>query len=100
LKAKYENDTKYARVHKRIVQRGGLTQRESEIRESLAEVKKQTDERLVLMKNLINTDAFFVQMVMKNVIEAFDKIKVTLDPESAKFINNLLVKEYMNEYQG
>jgi hypothetical protein len=39
-------------------------------------------------------------MLMKNVIEAFDKIKVALDPESARFINGLLVKEYMNEYQG
>ena len=100
LKAKYENDTKYARLHKRIVQRGGLTQRESSIQESLAEVKKQTDERILLNKNLMNADAFFAQMLMKNVIDAFDKIKVALDPESAKFINNLLVKEYMSEYQG
>jgi len=100
LKAKYENDTKYARLHKRIVQRGGLTQRESSIQESLAEVKKQTDERILLNKNLMNADAFFAQMLMKNVIDAFDKIKVALDPEAAKFINNLLVKEYMSEYQG
>ncbi|MBN8657740.1 MAG: type I restriction endonuclease subunit R [Anaerolineae bacterium] len=100
LKAKYENDTKYARVHKRIVQRGGLTKRESDIQESLAEVKKQTDERILLNKNLMNADAFFAQMLMKNVIDAFDKIKVALDPEAAKFINNLLVKEYMSEYQG
>jgi len=100
LKAKYENDTKYARVHKRIVERGGLTRRESDIQESLAEVKKQTDERISLNKNLMNADAFFTQMLMKNVIDAFDKIKVTLDPEAADFINNLLVREYMREYQG
>jgi type I restriction enzyme R subunit len=100
LRAKYENDTKYARVHKRIVERGGLTRRESDIQESLAEVKKQTDERISLNKNLMNADAFFTQMLMKNVIDAFDKIKVTLDPEAADFINNLLVREYMREYQG
>lgn len=100
LKAKYENDAKYARVHKRLVERGGLTKRESDIQESLAEVKKQTDERIFLNKNLMNADAFFEKMVMKNVIDAFDKIKVTLDPEAADFINNLLVREYMNEYQG
>ena len=100
LKARYENDTKYARVHKRIVERGGLTKRESDIHESLAEVKRQTDEHISLMRNLINADAFFTQLVMKNVINAFDKIKVSLDPEATKFINNLLVKEYMSEYQG
>lgn len=99
LKAKYENDSKYARVHKRLVERG-LTRRESDIQESLAEVKKTTDERILLNKNLMNTEAFFAQMVMKNVIEAFDKIKVTLDPDSARYINGLLVREYMNEYQG
>lgn len=100
LKAKYENDAKYARVHKRIVERGRLTQRESAIQESLAEVKKQTDERVLYNNRLMDSDAFFAQMLMKNVIEAFDKIKVKLDPESAKFINGLLVKEYMSEYQG
>jgi type I restriction enzyme R subunit len=100
LKAKYENDTKYARVHKRIVERGGLTKRESDIQESLAEVKKQTDERIFLNKNLTNAEAFFAKMVMKNVIDAFDTIKVSLDPEAADFINNLLVREYMSEYQG
>jgi hypothetical protein len=31
---------------------------------------------------------------------SFDKIKVPLEPDSAKFINNLLVREYINEYQG
>ncbi len=100
LKAKYENDAKYARVYKRIVEKGGISQRESEIQESLAEVKKQTDEKILLKTKLLDHDAFFSQMMMKNVIEAFDKIKVSLEPESAKFINNLLVREYMNEYQS
>jgi type I restriction enzyme R subunit len=100
LKAKYENDSKYARVHKRLVERGGLTKRESDIQESLAEVKKKTDERILLNKNLMNADAFFASMLMKNVMDAFDQIKVALDPDSAKFINGLLVREYMNEYQG
>jgi type I restriction enzyme R subunit len=100
LRVKYENDAKYARVHKRIVERGGLTKRESAIQESLAEVKQQTDERILLNKSLMNADAFFAQMVMKNIVDAFGKIKVALDPESARFINNLLVREYMNEYQG
>jgi hypothetical protein len=37
---------------------------------------------------------------MKTVIEAFDKIKVSLDPDAARFINTLLVREYVSEYQG
>jgi type I restriction enzyme R subunit len=34
------------------------------------------------------------------VIGSFGKNKIELDPESAKYINTCLVKEYMNEYQG
>jgi type I restriction enzyme R subunit len=34
------------------------------------------------------------------VIESFEKIKVALEPESARYINACLVKEYTSEYQG
>jgi type I restriction enzyme R subunit len=34
------------------------------------------------------------------VIGSFGKTKIELDPDSAKYINTCLVKEYMNEYQG
>jgi type I restriction enzyme R subunit len=100
LKAKYENDTKYARLHKRIVEKGGISKRESEIQESLMEIKTKTDEKVLLNTNLLNAEGFFSQMLMRTVIGAFDKIKVALDPDSAKFINGLLVREYVNEYQG
>ena len=39
LKAKYENDAKYARIHKRILEKGTMTKRESEICETLLEIK-------------------------------------------------------------
>jgi len=34
------------------------------------------------------------------VVGSFDKMKVKLEPDSARYINNLLVKEYLGEYQG
>ncbi len=100
LKAKYENDAKYARVHKRIVERGGVTKRESEIQESLAEVKQQTDEKVLLNTKLMDNESYFSQQLIQMVVHAFDKIKVNLDPEAARYINGLLVKEYMREFQG
>ena len=36
LKAKYENDAKYARLHKRILEKGSISKRESEIHETSA----------------------------------------------------------------
>ncbi len=44
LKAKYENDTKYARMHKRIVEKGNISKRESEICETLMDIKQQLNQ--------------------------------------------------------
>jgi len=100
LKAKYENDAKYARVHKRVMEKGNVTKRESEIHETLLDIKTRTDEKVLLNMKLLENEGYFSQQLIQLVIGAFDKIKVALDPDSAKFINSLLVREYINEYQG
>lgn len=100
LKAKYENDAKYARVHKRVMEKGNITKRESEIHETLLDIKTKTDEKVLLNMKLLDNESYFSQQLIQLVIGAFDKIKLVLDPDSAKFINNLLVREYINEYQG
>ncbi len=100
LKAKYENDVKYARLHKRIVEKGGISKRESEIHEGLLEIKTKTDEKVMLNTKLLDNEGYFSQQLIQLVIGAFDKIKIELLPDSARFINGLLVKEYVSEYQG
>ena len=64
------------------------------------DIKTKTDERVILNTNLLNNEGYFSQQLIQLVIGAFDKIKVSLEPTSAKFINGLLVREYINEYQG
>lgn len=100
LKAKYENDAKYARVHKRVMEKGGISKRESEIHETLLDIKTRTDEKVLLNTKLLDNEGYFSQQLIQLVIGAFDKIKVALEPDSARFINGLLVREYVNEYQG
>ncbi|MCC7117984.1 MAG: type I restriction endonuclease subunit R [Anaerolineales bacterium] len=100
LRAKYENDAKYARLHKRIMEKGKISKRESEVREVLLDIKQKTDEKVLLNTNLLNNDGFFSGLVMQLLVNSFDRIKIPLEPDSAKFINNLLVREYVNEYQG
>jgi type I restriction enzyme R subunit len=100
LKAKYENDSKYARVHKRVLEKGGISKRESELHETLLDIKEKTDEKVLLNTKLLDNEGFFSQTLMQLVVGAFDKIKVALEPDSARFINGLLVREYVNEYQG
>jgi type I restriction enzyme R subunit len=100
LKAKYENDAKYARMHKRILEKGGISKRESEICDTLLDIKNQTDDKVLINTKLLNNESYFEKLLMQLVMGSFDKTKIELDPESAKYINGCLVKEYMNEYQG
>jgi type I restriction enzyme, R subunit len=100
LRAKYENDAKYARIHKRIMEKGRISKRESEVQEALLDIKQKTDEKVLINMPILNNEGYFSQQVIQLLVSAFDKIKVSLEPDAAKFINNLLVREYINEYQG
>ena len=100
IKAKYEYDAKYAKVHKRIVERGNVSKRESEICETLMDIKNQADEKVLINTKILDNESYFGQMLIQMVIRSFSKNKITLEPDSARYINNCLVKEYMNEYQG
>lgn len=100
LKAKYENDKKYARIHKRILENGTISKRESDICETLLEIKKQADDKVLINTQMLKNESYFDKMMIQMVIGNFGKSKIELNPESAKYINNCLVKEYINEYQG
>lgn len=100
LKAKYENDAKYARLHKRIVERGNISKRESEINETLLDIKQDADEKVLINTKLLDNESYFEKLLMQLVIKGFGKTSIDLEPDSATYINNCLVKEYVNEYQG
>lgn len=100
LKAKYENDAKYARVHKRILEKGNISKRESQIFDTLLDIKRQTDNKVLINKKLLDNESYFTGMLSPVVIDSFSKAKIKLDSDSARFIRNVVAKEYMNEYQG
>ena len=70
------------------------------MRDVLFDIKQKTDEKVLLNTDLLNNDGFFSGLVMQLLVGSFDRIKIPLEPDAAKFINNLLVREYVNEYQG
>lgn len=98
LKQKYDNDEKYARIHKRI-REDKLTQKESEIHEVLTDIKKQADDAVENNQNILKNENFFSNMVQKLVVEGFRKI-FKLDAPTAKRINKYVVDEYTNEFNG
>jgi type I restriction enzyme R subunit len=99
LKAKYKHDAKYARLHKRIIERG-ITKQESAIHHSLMSIKVQADEKVLINTNLLNNEQYFVQMMAPIVINGFEGVKIELDSDSTRYVNDYVVGEYLREYQG
>ncbi len=100
LKAKYENDTKYARLHKRVVEHGKITKRESEIHAALTNIKLEADEKVLINNHQLDNENYFNGLMMQIVLRNFKKINPQLEPDSAKYVNKHVVKEYMNEFHG
>ncbi len=100
LKAKYENDAKYARIHKRILEKDNISKKETLICETLMEIKKEVDDKVLNNNNLLTNESYFEKLMIPIVINSFEGKNVKLDSDSAKYINNCLLKEYINEYQG
>jgi type I restriction enzyme R subunit len=100
LKAKYENDEKYARLHKRVIENGNISDRESVIHETLMEIKNKADEKVLKMTRMLDNEGYFIQFMSPIVMTGFENHKINLDPEAATYINKYVVDEYVNEYNG
>jgi type I restriction enzyme R subunit len=100
LKAKYANDSKYARVHKRLLEKGAVANRESEIGATLMVIKQQADHKILINTKLLDNESYFQSLMMNVVFDGFEQAQIDLAPETALYINDCLVKEYLNEYQG
>ena len=101
LRAKYENDEKYTRLHKRLMEKDPLTESESKLYEALSSLKKEIDEHVLKNSRMLDNESYVEKMMMKIVIsELHKKHKLDLNPEKTRRINGILVKEYMNEYHG
>lgn len=101
LKAKYDNDEKYARLHKRLMEKDPLTDNESKLFDALKGLKTAVDEQIEQNAKMLENESFVEKMMMRLVIEQFkNKQNIPLNSASSKRINGLIVKEYMNEYFG
>ncbi len=101
LKAKYDNDSKYARLHKRLMEKDPLTDSESKLFEALQSLKKEVDAQILQNANVLENESFVEKMILRLVISQLkNKFDLPLDADRSQAINHLIVKEYMNEYYG
>jgi len=101
LRAKYDNDEKYARLHKRLMEKDPLTDSESKLFEALQGLKKEVDLHIIQNSKMLENESFIEKMIMRLVIDQFkNKQHIPLDAATSKRINGMIVKEYMNEFYG
>lgn len=100
IKAKYENDAKYARIHKRLMEKDPLTDSEQKLFEVLSEIKEEVDNHILQNAKILENESFVDKMIARLVIVEFKKKNIPLDLDKSKRIINLVAKEYINEYNG
>lgn len=99
LKAKYDNDDRYARMHKRLLEKGTLSAKEMQLHRALMQVRKEIENKLEGQEDILENEAWFERYLKKLVAEQFVmKEKLELDASTRQTISNLIGKEYFQQY--
>ncbi|MFN8244714.1 MAG: type I restriction endonuclease [Ferruginibacter sp.] len=101
LKAKYEQDEKYVRIHKRLLEKGTLSLKEMQLYEALQSIKQLTDEQLIRNSRIMENESYFGDFLMQLLVtELKDNRHLKMDFATAKSINTLIANEYLNQFYG
>ncbi len=101
LRATYDGDPKYVRIHKRLLERGTVPESKLRIFDALSGVKRQADDQVLQNTQLLANESYFERMMIPLVIGEFQtRQKINLNPEASHTINRLVVSEYMNEFHS
>jgi type I restriction enzyme R subunit len=101
LRAKYANDAKYARLHKCLLEKGEPTPNERKLFEALSALKTEADTRISQNAQLLTNPAYTEAMMLGIIVEQFSKHHhLPLTAESTRFINSLVMQEYLAEFNG
>ncbi len=95
LRAKYDHDEKYARIHKRLTEKGNLSAKEIQLHRALMQVKQEVDDKLEGQEDILENQAWFDRYLVKLVAQQFVvKEKIELDAVMRQNVSNLIGKEY------
>lgn len=101
LKAKYNNDEKYARIHKRLTEKGTLNAKEMQLHRALMRVKNEVDNKLEGQEDFLSNEALFDRYLIRLVAEKFVmEEKFDLDTDTRQNISTLIGKEYFQLYHN
>lgn len=97
LRLKYNGDEKFVRIHKKLFERDKINIRENILFETLSEIKRETDSKILINNDMINNSNFFEKTVLQSVANNFANRIDSFETATANKINNIIVKEYFEE---
>lgn len=110
LLKKYNGDTKFARVHKRIREENERRKMEHKkplvdeydetLLSFLTSIKVEIDQKVYDRNDILRKDAYFEQTVMQQIQEGFRKLNFTSDRDDRKFIQERISKQYLMQYNA
>ena len=65
--------------------------------ETLSEIKRETDSKILINNDMINNSNFFEKTVLQSVANNFANRIDSFETATANKINNIIVKEYFEE---
>lgn len=101
LRAKYDYDAKYARIHKRLMEKDPLTDSERKLFDALKGLKTAVDNELSQNSKLMENESYVERLMMRLIVNQFkNEQRIPVNTTDVKRINRIIVREYMNEYNG
>lgn len=100
LKKMYNSDEKFVRAHKRIVERGLISKRESEVCDTLKSIKDIIDDKILLNSGILKNDPYFEQTVTSLISQGLNKLNIKADINDKKFITTQVSGQYLKQYHN
>jgi len=86
LRDKYDNDLKYARIHKRLMESGKLSQTERKICEALRGIKTRADSTVLQNTRILNNESYFKADMVRLLIDEFqNQQKIPLNASVSQY---------------
>ena len=83
LRARYANDEKYARLHKRLMEKGDPSVSERKLCEALSSHKQEADARISANAQLLTNPAYSEKMMLRLIIDQLSGVhQIPLTPEN------------------
>ena len=108
LASKYNDDMKFARVHRRVKEENArrslnheqpiISNYDNEIVSALNAIKDDIDSKVYDRNDILRKDAYFEQTVMSEITNCLKELSIQGNREDRTFLRNKISRQYLNQY--